>query len=33
LKKYTKWIRIKQNNDFAIHDYKFYDAREDEIRL
>lgn len=33
LKKYTKWIRIKQNNDFPIHDYKFYDAREDEIRV
>lgn len=33
LTKYSKWINIKEDTGFAIHEYKFYDGREDEIRL
>ncbi len=31
--KYNKWISIKQDNNFAIHEYKFFDKNHDEIRL
>lgn len=31
--KFNKWIKIKQNNDFHMLEYKFYDGRDDEIRL
>ncbi len=31
--KYSKWIVIKQDANFAINEYKFYDSRNDEIRL
>ncbi len=32
-RQYRKWIRIYPNNDFFINAYKFFDGREDEIRL
>jgi len=28
-----KWIKIKQNNDFQLLEYKFFDELDDEIRL
>lgn len=31
--KYRKWIQIVPNADFHIHEYRFYDGSEDEIRL
>lgn len=31
--KYNKWIKIKQNNDFHMLEYKFFDSRNDEIRI
>lgn len=31
--KHRKWIRIQPNNDFHINMYKFFDGRDDEIRL
>lgn len=31
--KYKKWINIKQNNDFQLLEYKFYDGLDDEVRL
>lgn len=31
--KYNKWIRLRQNNDFHMLEYKFYDGRNDEIRI
>ena len=31
--KYSKWINIKEDTSLAIHDYKFYDGRDDEIRM
>lgn len=33
LMKYKKWIRIYQNEDFGITDYKFFDSNDDEIKL
>ncbi|HMQ08021.1 MAG TPA: Rne/Rng family ribonuclease [Saprospiraceae bacterium] len=30
---FYKWIRIKQDANFAIHEYKFFDGNQDEIRL
>lgn len=33
LTKYSKWIHIKQDTSFAVHEYKFYDGIDDEIRL
>lgn len=31
--KYKKWIKIMQDNDMSLFDYKFFDANGDEIRL
>jgi ribonuclease G len=31
--KYRKWIKIKEEGDFAVTKYKFYDKNNDEIRL
>lgn len=31
--KYKKWIRLEQNNDYQLLEYKFYDGLKDEIRL
>ena len=31
--KYSRWIKIKEDSNFAIHEYKFYDSRQDEIKL
>lgn len=33
LTKYSKWISIKEDSNFAVHEYKFFDGRDDEIRL
>ena len=33
LTKYSKWVNIKEDTNFAVHEYKFYDGRDDEIRL
>ena len=33
LTKYSKWINIKEDTNFAVHEYRFYDGRNDEIRL
>ena len=30
---YSKWIRVRQNEDMSIVEYKFFDGRNDEIRL
>lgn len=32
-KKYRKWIALSANTDFHLHQYKFYDETDDEIRL
>ena len=32
-KEFKKWIKIKENNDFQMLEYKFFDELEDEIRL
>lgn len=32
-KEYRTWIKIKQNNDFPMLQYKFYDGMNDEVRL
>jgi ribonuclease G len=31
--KYKKWIRIYQNEDFAITEYKFFDEHDEEIKI
>lgn len=31
--KYKKWIKIIQNSDFSISEYKFFDKHLDEVRL
>lgn len=31
--KYRKWITVKENRDFDLFSYKFYDGRDDEIRM
>jgi len=31
--KYKKWIRIYQNEDFGITDYKFFDDNDEEIKI
>ncbi|MEE9438086.1 MAG: Rne/Rng family ribonuclease [Saprospiraceae bacterium] len=31
--KYKKWIKITQNNDFQLLEYKFFDGMNDEIRF
>lgn len=31
--KYKKWIKISQNNDFDLFQFKFYDGNDDEIRM
>lgn len=31
--KYNKWIRIRQNNEYHMLEYKFFDGRDDEVRL
>jgi ribonuclease G len=31
--KNQRWIRISANTDFALHEYKFFDKNNDEIRL
>lgn len=31
--KYSKWIRITNNGDFHLNEYRFFDGNEDEIRL
>jgi len=31
--KYKKWINIRQNSNFALTEYRFYDVAEDEIRF
>ncbi|MEL6987300.1 MAG: Rne/Rng family ribonuclease [Bacteroidota bacterium] len=30
---YYKWIKVESNSDFNLNQYKFYDKRDDEIRL
>lgn len=32
-RKYYKWIKVNQDNDFSINQYKFFDSNNDEIRL
>ncbi len=32
-RKFFKWIRIVPDNDYALHQYKFFNDHEDEIRL
>jgi ribonuclease G len=31
--KYFKWIKIAENSDFQLNEYKFYDGNNDEIRM
>ncbi len=31
--KYQRWIKITSNTDASLHDYKFFDSNNDEIRL
>lgn len=31
--KYRKWIKIIENSEYHMLEYKFYDSRDDEIRL
>ncbi len=31
--KYKKWVRIYQNEDFAITEYKFFDDNDEEIKI
>lgn len=31
--KYNKWIKIKQNNEYHMLEYRFFDGRNDEIRI
>lgn len=31
--KYKKWIKVSENRDYDLFHYKFYDGRDDEIRL
>ncbi|HXR79807.1 MAG TPA: hypothetical protein VN763_02770, partial [Saprospiraceae bacterium] len=31
--KNQRWIRIRPNTDFGLHEYKFFDKNNDEIRL
>jgi len=31
--KYKKWIKIIQNSDFSVGEYKFFDKEMDEVRL
>ena len=31
--KNQRWIRISANSDFSLHEYKFFDKNNDEIRL
>lgn len=31
--KYSKWIRLHQDMDYSINEYKFFDGNNDEIRL
>jgi len=30
---YFKWIKLKENQDFHLTQYTFYDGNQDEIRL
>ncbi len=30
---FGRWVKLYENNDFHINQYKFYDGQEDEIRL
>lgn len=32
-KTYTKWVKLRDNNEMGITQYKFYDSNQDEIRL
>ena len=32
-KEFKSWIKLKQNNDFQMLQYKFYDSLDDEVRL
>lgn len=32
-REYKSWIGLKQNNDFQMLQYKFYDGMDDEVRL
>jgi len=31
--KYSKWVRIVQQSEFPLNEYKFFDGNDDEIRL
>jgi ribonuclease G len=31
--KNQRWIRITPNTEFSLHEYKFFDKNNDEIRL
>ena len=31
--KHKKWVNIRQNSNFALTEYRFYDVAEDEIRF
>jgi ribonuclease G len=31
--KYSKWIRLKEDIDFSVNEYRFFDKNMDEIRL
>ena len=33
LMKYKKWIKLKQDNDFLLTEYRFYNKFNDEIRI
>lgn len=31
--KYSTWIRLRPNSDFGLHEYKFFDKNNDQIRM
>lgn len=33
LLKYNKWIKVKANNHFHLHEYRFFNARNEEIKV
>jgi len=33
LRKYYKWIKIEEENNFHLNQYKFFDGNNDEIRF
>ena len=31
--KYSKWVKLEVDNDFHFNEYKFFDGKDDEVRL